>query len=230
MLFTLIANSVSGHVFDHYDVLYLQLGLLPLACLLDEASSDPMPWGCFASPGGADRQLAAGPAARLWLEHQGVVSGAGARVLGNSLLWACPCSFWSRSGAPGTCEAPPLARLAGHAGAAGQQRLGRAISGTAGRSILPRSGSIASGRNGPTDKIWVDGIQPQYYLWTDRQPASAYLFFANVNPALTCERAGAGDIQRQSPKSSSPAGAGGTGAQKPSSFPSRLLPVSDQPV
>ena len=31
VLFTLIANSVSGHVFDHYDVLYLQLAVLPLA-------------------------------------------------------------------------------------------------------------------------------------------------------------------------------------------------------
>ena len=53
---------------------------------------------------------------------------------------------------------------------------------------------------GPTDKIWVDGIQPQYYLWTDRQPASAYLFFANVNPPYDVRERVLADIKRQSPK------------------------------
>ena len=38
-----------------------------------------MAWAALHLPGGADRQLAAGPTARLRLEHQGVVSGAGAR-------------------------------------------------------------------------------------------------------------------------------------------------------
>lgn len=52
----------------------------------------------------------------------------------------------------------------------------------------------------PTDKIWVDGIQPQYYLWTDRQPASAYLFFANVNPPYDVRERVLADIQRQQPK------------------------------
>ena len=52
----------------------------------------------------------------------------------------------------------------------------------------------------PSDKIWVDGIQPQYYLWTDRQPASAYLFFANVNPPYDVRERVLADIQRQSPK------------------------------
>ncbi|HDX8468580.1 TPA: hypothetical protein RQN16_004391, partial [Aeromonas hydrophila] len=52
----------------------------------------------------------------------------------------------------------------------------------------------------PTDKIWVDGIQPQYYLWTDRQPASAYLFFANVNPPYDVRERVLADLKRQSPK------------------------------
>ena len=35
---------------------------------------------------------------------------------------------------------------------------------------------------GYDDLIWVDGVIPQYYVWTERRPASSYLFFDNVTP------------------------------------------------
>ncbi|MGL5947487.1 MAG: hypothetical protein ACRCYV_00210, partial [Aeromonas sp.] len=36
-MFSVIANSVSGHVFDHYDVLFLPLAVVPLALVIDRA-------------------------------------------------------------------------------------------------------------------------------------------------------------------------------------------------
>ncbi|MGN1393804.1 MAG: hypothetical protein ACI4V7_07205 [Succinivibrionaceae bacterium] len=36
----------------------------------------------------------------------------------------------------------------------------------------------------PGDKIWVEGDMPQFYLWTDRNAASPYLFSRNVYPGF----------------------------------------------
>lgn len=37
---------------------------------------------------------------------------------------------------------------------------------------------------GLTDKIWVEGDMPQFYLWTDRTAASPYLFSSSVYPGF----------------------------------------------
>ncbi|MGL6612455.1 hypothetical protein ACSZN8_00740 [Aeromonas caviae] len=202
VLFTLIANSVSGHVFDHYDVLYLQLGLLPLACLLDrsEQRSDALGLLCISLVVLAASWLLAQQLGYGWSTKEWSLERV-REVLGNSLLWALPVLIlvplwraWDvRSATPWLASLAMLALLVNNAwegnlkgrpfNPPAQVRVDRILAETA-----------------PTDKIWVDGIQPQYYLWTDRQPASAYLFFANVNPPYDVRERVLADIQRQQPK------------------------------
>ena len=202
VIFTLIANSVSGHVFDHYDVLYLPLALLPLACLLDrsEQQADGLGLLCISlvvltASWLLAQQLGYGWSTKEWsLERV-------REVLGNSLLWALPVLIlvplwraWDvRSATPWLASLAMLALLLNNAWEGNLK----------GKPFNPpaqvRVDRIKA-ETGPTDKIWVDGIQPQYYLWTDRQPASAYLFFANVNPPYDVRERVLADIKRQSPK------------------------------
>jgi hypothetical protein len=189
-------------VFDHYDVLYLQLGLLPLACLLDrsEQRSDGLGLLCISlvvltASWLLAQQLGYGWSTKEWsLERV-------REVLGNSLLWALPVLIlvplwraWDvRSATPWLASLAMLVLLVNNAWEGNLK----------GRPFNPpaqvRVDRILA-ETTPTDKIWVDGIQPQYYLWTDRQPASAYLFFANVNPPYDVRERVLADIQRQHPK------------------------------
>ncbi|RQM71647.1 hypothetical protein EHZ82_05545, partial [Aeromonas hydrophila] len=202
VIFTLIANSVSGHVFDHYDVLYLPLALLPLACLLDrsEQQADGLGLLCISlvvltASWLLAQQLGYGWSTKEWsLERV-------REVLGNSLLWALPVLIlvplwraWDvRSATPWLASLAMLALL-----------LNNAWEGTLKGTPFNPPAQVRVDRikaeTSPTDKIWVDGIQPQYYLWTDRQPASAYLFFANVNPPYDVRERVLADLKRQSPK------------------------------
>ncbi|WP_139709424.1 hypothetical protein [Aeromonas allosaccharophila] len=202
VLFTLIANSVSGHVFDHYDVLYLQLAVLPLAVLLDrsEQQADAIGLLCISlvvltASWLLAQQLAFGWSTKEWsLERVN-------EVLGTSLLWALPVLIliplwraWDvRSATPWLATLAMLLLM-----------INNAWEGTLkGRPFNPAAQvrvDRITAETVPSDKIWVDGIQPQYYLWTDRQPASAYLFFANVNPPYDVRERVLADIQRQSPK------------------------------
>ena len=50
------------------------------------------------------------------------------------------------------------------------------------------------------DLIWVDGIIPQYYVWTERRPASSYLFFDNVTPPYDVRARMMDDLKRNKPK------------------------------
>ncbi|MFM5074167.1 hypothetical protein [Aeromonas hydrophila] len=202
VIFTLIANSVSGHVFDHYDVLYLPLALLPLACLLDrsEQQADGLGLLCISlvvltASWLLAQQLGYGWSTKEWsLERV-------REVLGNSLLWALPVLIlvplwraWDvRSATPWLASLAMLALL-----------LNNAWEGTLKGTPFNPPAQVRVDRikaeTSPTDKIWVDGIQPQYYLWTDLQPASAYLFFANVNPPYDVRERVLADLKRQSPK------------------------------
>ncbi|MGY3876792.1 hypothetical protein ACW5WK_05005 [Aeromonas enteropelogenes] len=202
VLFTLIANSVSGHVFDHYDVLYLQLGLLPLAVLLDrsEQQADAMGLLCISLVVLTASWLLAQQLGYGWSTKEWSLARVN-EVLGNSLLWALPVLIlvplwraWDvRSATPWLATLAMLMLMINNAWEGTQK----------GRPFNPpaqvRVDRIKA-ETTPSDKIWVDGIQPQYYLWTDRQPASAYLFFANVNPPYDVRERVLADIQRQQPK------------------------------
>jgi len=54
--------------------------------------------------------------------------------------------------------------------------------------------------SGYDDLLWVDGVIPQYYLWTERRPASAYLYFDNVTPPYDVRARMVDDLKRNKPK------------------------------
>lgn len=184
VLFTLVANSVSGHVFDHYDVLYLQLGLLPLACLLERSkdNTDGLALLCVGSLALTAAWLMAQQLGFGWSTKEWSLERV-REVLGISLLWALPVlvlvPLWRawdvRSLMPWLASLAMLLVIADNAWD-GTER---------GRPFNPpaqvRVDKILE-KSTPSDTLWVDGTWPQYYLWTDQTPASAYLFFANVNP------------------------------------------------
>ena len=186
VLFTLVANSVSRPCVRPL----LTCSICSLACcrwpacwIAGEQHSDALGLLCISLVVLTASWLLASSSAGL--ERQGVVLGAGARGARQQPAvepaGADPGAALARAG---TCAAPPwlasLAMLALLVSNAWEGNL-------KGRPFNPpaqvRVDRIKA-ETGPTDKIWVDGIQPQYYLWTDRQPASAYLFFCQRQPAL----------------------------------------------
>lgn len=181
VLFTLIANSVSGHVFDHYDVLYLQLAVLPLAVLLDrsEQQADAIGLLCISlvvltASWLLAQQLAFGWSTKEWsLERVN-------EVLGTSLLWALPVLILIPSGAPGMCAVPPLAGDAGHAAADDQQRLGRHPQGSPLQSGGAGTGRSHQGRDQP-ERQDLGRWHPAAILSLDRSPACVRL-------PLLCQR------------------------------------------
>lgn len=202
VLFTLIANSVSGHVFDHYDVLYLQLGLLPLACLLDRSKEqgDALALLCVGSVILTAAWLLAQQLGFGWSTKEWSLERV-REVLGTSLLWALPVlvlvPLWRawdvRSLTPWLATLAMLIVM-----------IDNAWDGTEmGRPFNPAAQLRVDrvlAESQPGDTLWVDGIWPQYYLWTDRTPASPYLFFANVNPPYDVRERTLESLKRQQPK------------------------------
>ncbi|MGL5031704.1 MAG: hypothetical protein ACRC5V_10190 [Aeromonas sp.] len=201
VLFTLIANSVSGHVFDHYDVLYLPLAVLPLAVLIDrsEQQTDAIGLLCISLVVLTASWLLAQQLIYGWSTKEWSLSRVH-EVLGTSLLWALPVLIltplwraWDvRHATPIIATIAMLVLLINSAWEGSIK--GRPFN-PAAQARVDRIKAETS----PSDKIWVDGIKPQYYLWTNRQPASAYLFFANVNPPYDVPTRVLADLQRQPP-------------------------------
>ena len=54
--------------------------------------------------------------------------------------------------------------------------------------------------SGYDDLLWVDGVIPQYYVWTERRPASAYLYFDNVTPPYDVRARMMEDLKLNKPK------------------------------
>lgn len=205
-----VANSVSGHIFDHYDQIFLCFLPLPLA-LSGEALCAGWRHRCRLS------WLAALTlccwAVYLWMPHllfawtrfewpmQQVV-----RVLASSLalgLMVCALvAFWVQFDA-GRHHARRLAvcllwlaplGLGSYSLWQGLHN-GRPY-GEAGRRQIAQIRAETS----PTDRIWVEGTMPQFYVWTDRKAATPYLFFDNVTPPYDTKAAVLADLQEEPPK------------------------------
>ncbi|MFC3914523.1 hypothetical protein ACFOSS_13785 [Pseudaeromonas sharmana] len=187
-----VANSVSGHIFDHYDQLFLCFLPLPLA-ILSEVMRAGWRHRCRLS------WLAALTlccwAIYLWMPHlvfdwtrfewpmHQVV-----RVLASSLaigLMVCAVlAFWVKF-ERGHHQARRLGVMllwlapVGLGIYSGWQGLhnGRPY-GEAGRKQIAQIRAESQ----PEDRLWVEGTMPQFYVWTDRKAATPYLFFDNVTP------------------------------------------------
>ncbi len=209
----IVANSVSGHTYEHYEILFFTSAILILPIVLQAARS-----------GGVDKQIGC-----RHLQLAGIVT----LVLLIGYLLAQHIIFtWSRFESP----IPKLTyELLVSLAASVVVTIVLAIVWVVTRSrqlylpamtglvvlallmvVLPIGRGLTKGRpfddvsaqmveyikshTGYDDLIWVDGIIPQYYVWTERRPASSYLFFDNVTPPYDVRARMMDDLKRNKPK------------------------------
>jgi len=209
----IVANSVSGHTYEHYEILFFTSAILILPIVLQAARS-----------GGVDKQIGC-----RHLQLAGIVT----LVLLIGYLLAQHIIFtWSRFESP----IPKLTyELLVSLAASVVVTIVLAIVWVVTRSrqlylpamtglvvlallmvVLPIGRGLSKGRpfddvsaqmveyikshTGYDDLIWVDGIIPQYYVWTERRPASSYLFFDNVTPPYDVRARMMDDLKRNKPK------------------------------
>ncbi|MGL5948684.1 MAG: hypothetical protein ACRCYV_06455, partial [Aeromonas sp.] len=167
-----------------YDVLFLPLAVVPLALVIDRARAQ------------ADRAGLACLALLLlltaWLLAQQLLFGWSTKawslnrvwtVLSTSALWALPALLlvplwraWDVRRATPWLAGIALSLLLINNGWEGTQK-GHPFNASAQARV-----DFIRAYSQPSDTLWVDGNAPQYYLWTERRPAAAYLFFSNVTP------------------------------------------------
>ena len=209
----IVANSVSGHTYEHYEILFFTSAILILPIVLQAARS-----------GGVDKQIGC-----RHLQLAGIVT----LVLLIGYLLAQHIIFtWSRFESP----IPKLTyELLVSLAASVVVTIVLAIVWVVTRSrqlylpamtglvvlallmvVLPIGRGLTKGRpfddvsaqmveyikshTSYDDLIWVDGIIPQYYVWTERRPASSYLFFDNVTPPYDVRARMMDDLKRNKPK------------------------------
>lgn len=208
-LFGVIANSVSGHIFDHYDQLYLAFIPLPLALIIEAVRrqwgqpSRLVSLGCMTLVGWGVYLLVPhtlfdwtrfewpmAQVVRVLVVSLGVAlliallvaallrSTSGRRWLMRLAaigFWLAPLGLLGYSAVIGTHTGRPF-------GESGRQQIAQIRAETA-----------------PDERIWVDGTMPQFYVWSDRKAASAYLFFDNVHPPFDVKARVLEDIKRVQP-------------------------------
>lgn len=188
IIFAVIANSVSGHIFDHYDELFLPFMFLPLGFLVHRYlhviqdinisfltiffliiyllsehilwNWDHHEWSLYTvwTHVGIDTLIAGGLAAGLFFLR---------KLAGR--YWHSHTMF--------LCLSIIAAFILGvYAIVLGSSR-GRPWDENTQKIV-----DVIKARTQDQDRIWVEGDAPQYYLWTDRNPAAPHLFFGNVNP------------------------------------------------
>lgn len=209
----IVANSVSGHTYEHYEILFFTSAILILPIVLQAARS-----------GGVDKQIGC-----RHLQLAGIVT----LVLLIGYLLAQHIIFtWSRFESPipkltyellvslaasvvvtivlvivwvvtrsRQLYLPAMIGLVVLALLMVVLPIGRGL--TKGRPFDDVSAQMVEYIKSHTsydDLIWVDGIIPQYYVWTERRPASSYLFFDNVTPPYDVRARMMDDLKRNKPK------------------------------
>ncbi len=208
-LFGVIANSVSGHIFDHYDQLFLAFMPLPLALLVEYVRQH---WQQPDAVSKLGFMTLAGLAIYLWLPHSLFAwtrfewpMAQVDKVLGVSgviaLLVALPL-WWLQGAAQLRALLGRVVALLALLAPLGLLGYSLWIGVHTGRPFNQETAEqIAQIRaeSRPDERIWVDGTMPQFYVWTDRKAASAYLFFDNVHPPFDVKERVLADIQRNQP-------------------------------
>ncbi|MGL4204788.1 MAG: hypothetical protein ACRCRW_01445 [Aeromonadaceae bacterium] len=208
-LFATISNSVSGHIYDHYDQIFFIYLPFALAVCLQALC------GCWQEHKLQGRLLALLlPLSALYLLFPHMFFGwtrfewPMAKVLhdlGLSLLLALLCclallALW-RPLALGRLL-PGLAAWAVLIAPAGVLAYSAWTGAHTGRPFSSETAAevaLIRAQTTPEERIWVDGILPQFYVWCDRKPGSAYLFFDNVTPPFDVKERVLADIQRTRP-------------------------------
>lgn len=190
LIFTLIANSVSGHIYDHYDQLYLPFMFIPLAFFMHRYLHVKQDIHIsFLTIVFLLVFLVSEHVFWRWEHHEWTLFQVFTHVSVNSLCALVLCSalfiirrqvgIYRHNHTAFLCLSIGIAFLLGiYAITLGSQN-GKPWDKTTEEKV-----NIIIAETEPNDKIWVEGDMPQYYLWTDRTAASPYLFFANVNPGF----------------------------------------------
>ncbi|WP_024872707.1 hypothetical protein [Tolumonas lignilytica] len=209
----IVANSVSGHTYEHYEILFFTSAILILPMVIQVARS-----GGMAGQIGHQRMQQAGIVTLLLLVGY---------ILAQHIIFT-----WSRFESP----IPKLSHeltvslaasiivtmvvVGGWLMSRGRQLYLPAMSLLVVLSVLmlvlPLERGLIKGRpfddvsaqmvnyikanSSYNDLIWVDGVVPQYYVWTERRPASSYLFFDNVTPPYDVRTRMVDDLKRNKPK------------------------------
>lgn len=209
----IVANSVSGHTYEHYEILFFTFAMLVLPVVIQAARS-----------GGLTGQIGC-----RHIQQAGVLT----LLLVIGYLLAQHIIFtWSRFESPLpkltyellvslTASVITTAVLVGIWFVTRSRRLylpamSLLVLLTVLMVVLPLARGLTKGRpfdevsgqmveyikanTGYDDLIWVDGVIPQYYVWTERRPASSYLFFDNVTPPYDVRTRMMDDLKRNKPK------------------------------
>ncbi|GAA4496261.1 hypothetical protein [Pseudaeromonas paramecii] len=197
----LVANSVSGHVYDHYDELILPLLPLSLALLLHWAGQGwrwawpvLLGWGLFLLIPHTlfDWTRFEWPLDKVALQ-MGVALGAG------GLLILAGWRFLPQRGLSAQAltlgmSAVLLVSLTAYS---------LYLAGTAGRPFNAQTWQQVQqirAESSPDDTLWVEGTLPQFYVWSDRAAATPYLFFDNVSPGYDVKAAVLAALQAKPPR------------------------------
>lgn len=180
-----VANSVSGHVYDHYDELILPLLPLSLALLLHWAGQG---WR-WAWPvlGGWGLFLLIPHTLFDWTRFEWPLDKVALQMsvaLGMALLLILAGWRWLPLGAHGeqrlmvSVAAVLLISLTGYSAY---------LAGSAGRPFNASTWHQVQqirAESSSSDTLWVEGTLPQFYVWSERAAATPYLFFDNVSPGF----------------------------------------------
>lgn len=209
----IVANSVSGHTYEHYEILFFTSAILILPVVIQVARSG----GLSGQIGCRHLQLAGIATLLLWLGY----------LLAQHIIFT-----WSRfeSPIPKLTHELLVSLVAGvifTVALAGVWLVTRSrqlylpamlllVVLSVLMTLLPVTRGLTKGRpfdevsgqmveyikanTGYDDLIWVDGVIPQYYVWTERRPASSYLFFDNVTPPYDVRTRMMDDLKRNKPK------------------------------
>lgn len=189
LVFTLIANSVSGHIYDHYDQLFLPFMFIPLAFLMHSYLHVKQDIHIsFLTIVFLLVFLVSEHLIWTWNHHEWALFDVFIHVIVDSLCALAVCvilfvvrrqvGIYRHNHTAFLCLSIGIAFLLGfNAITLGHQN------GKVWDSATAEKVHIIASETELNDKIWVEGDMPQYYIWTDRTAAAPYLFFSNVNPS-----------------------------------------------
>ncbi len=188
IVFTIIANSISGHVYDHYDELFLPFMFIPLGFLVHRYLHVIQDISIsFLTIFFLIIFLLSEHILWTWDHHEwthltvwthvGIDALiAGGLALGLFFLRKLAGRYW-HSHTLFLCISVVAAIVLGiYAIVLGHSR-GRPWDEDTQEIV-----DMVRSQTADQDRIWVEGDAPQYYLWTDRNAAAPQLFFGNVNP------------------------------------------------